>query len=220
MKTAKKNSVFLLFRVSIIKIKFVSKIQKAVANSVIDTIYQIITDGVKKDILHLYTDDDAFTGNLLTIREKKVVNFGSCSYLGLEFDSRLIDASKASIDRFGTQFSESRAYVSIGLYKELEELFRRIFDAPCVITPTTTLGHIANIPILIGASDAVITDQQVHNSVTTAVKLLSGGGTHIEVLRHSRMDILEDRIKFLRNKHHKIWYMPTVFIPCLATPLP
>ena len=177
------------------------------ANSVIDTIYQIITDGVKKDILHLYTDDDAFTGNLLTIREKKVVNFGSCSYLGLEFDSRLIDASKASIDRFGTQFSESRAYVSIGLYKELEELFRRIFDAPCVITPTTTLGHIANIPILIGASDAVITDQQVHNSVTTAVKLLSGGGTHIEVLRHSRMDILEDRIKFLRNKHHKIWYM-------------
>ena len=82
MKTAKKNSVFLLFRVSIIKIKFVSKIQKAVANSVIDTIYQIITDGVKKDILHLYTDDDAFTGNLLTIREKKVVNFGSCSYLG------------------------------------------------------------------------------------------------------------------------------------------
>ena len=177
------------------------------ANSVTDTIDQIITDGVKRGILHLYTEDDAFRGNILTLRGKNVVNFGSCSYLGLEFDERLIAASKAAIDRYGTQFAESRAYVSMGLYEELEELFQRIFDAPCVITPTTTLGHFANIPVLIAASDAVITDQQVHNSVATAVKLLAGTGTHTEVLRHSRMDMLEDRIKSLRNKYKKIWYM-------------
>jgi 7-keto-8-aminopelargonate synthetase-like enzyme len=173
----------------------------------IDTIDQIISDGVRKGILHLYTDDKKLQDNELTLKGKTVINFGSCSYLGLEFDSRLKESSKAAIDHYGTQFSESRAYVSVRLYQELEELLYQVFEAPCVITPTTTLGHIANIPVLISSADAVITDQQVHNSVTTAVKLLSGAGTHVEVLRHNRMDLLEDRIKSLRNKHQKIWYM-------------
>lgn len=176
-------------------------------NTVVETIDQIITDGVKRDILHLYTDDNKFHDNHILLKGQKVVNFGSCSYLGLEFDPRLKEASKKAIDNYGTQFAESRAYVSIGLYKELEELFYCLFDAPCVITPTTTLGHIANVPVLISPSDAIITDQQVHNSVNTAVKLLAASGTHIEVLRHNRMDLLEERIRLLRNKHQKIWYL-------------
>ncbi|MBC7828282.1 MAG: aminotransferase class I/II-fold pyridoxal phosphate-dependent enzyme [Chitinophagaceae bacterium] len=176
-------------------------------NVITDTIDQIISDGVKRGILHLYTDDNILHGNHIMLKGREVVNFGSCSYLGLEFDPRLKEASKAAIDNYGTQFSESRAYVSIKLYRQLEELFDKVFDAPCVITPTTTLGHMANIPVLMSAGDAIITDQQVHNSVNTAVKLLNGGRTHIEVLRHNRMDLLEDRIKSLRGKHDKIWYL-------------
>jgi 7-keto-8-aminopelargonate synthetase-like enzyme len=176
-------------------------------NTIVETIDQIISDGVKKGILHLYTDETQLSGNQIILKGKKVVNFGSCSYLGLEFDPRLKEAAKAAIDNYGTQFSESRAYVSINLYKELEELFYQVFEAPCVITPTTTLGHIANIPVLMSSRDAIITDQQVHNSVNTAVKLLAAAGTHIEVLRHNRMDLLEARIKSLREKHKKIWYL-------------
>ena len=103
-------------------------------NTVVETIDQIISDGVKRDILHLYTDDDKFYDNHILLKGQKVVNFGSCSYLGLEFDPRLKEASKVAIDNFGTQFAESRAYVSISLYKELEDLFNRLFEAPCVIT--------------------------------------------------------------------------------------
>ncbi|HEX7905440.1 MAG TPA: aminotransferase class I/II-fold pyridoxal phosphate-dependent enzyme [Chitinophagaceae bacterium] len=176
-------------------------------NAVIETVDQIISDGVRKGILHLYTDETKLNGNQIILKGKKVVNFGSCSYLGLEFDSRLKEGAKAAIDNYGTQFSESRAYVSINLYRELEELFYQLFEAPCVVTPTTTLGHIANIPVLMSSRDAIITDQQVHNSVNTAVKLLAAAGTHIEVLRHNRMDLLEDRIKSLRDKYQKIWYL-------------
>jgi 7-keto-8-aminopelargonate synthetase-like enzyme len=176
-------------------------------NTIVETIDQIISDGVKKGILHLYTDETQLSGNQIILKGKKVVNFGSCSYLGLEFDPRLKEGAKTAIDNYGTQFSESRAYVSINLYKELEELFYQVFEAPCVITPTTTLGHIANIPVLMSSRDAIITDQQVHNSVNTAVKLLAAAGTHIEVLRHNRMDLLEARIKSLREKHKKIWYL-------------
>src|SRR5206468_2324040 len=38
---------------------------------------------------------------------------GSCSYLGLELDQRLKNAGKDAIDKYGMQFSSSRAYVSI-----------------------------------------------------------------------------------------------------------
>src|SRR6185312_3354095 len=136
-----------------------------------------------------------------------VLNFGSCSYLGLEFDSRIKAGATEAIEKYGTQFSESRAYASLGLYKELENLLEKVFEAYCVITPTTTLGHIANIPVLIDDTDAIIMDQQVHNSVQTAVQIVKARGVHTELVRHNRMDLLETRIKELRSKHKKIWYM-------------
>lgn len=176
-------------------------------NSFYETVDQIVTFGIEKGILHLYTSNDSFKGNNIVLNEKKVLNFGSCSYLGLEFDSRIKAGATEAIAKYGTQFSESRAYASLGLYKELEHLLEKIFDAYCVITPTTTLGHIANIPVLVDDSDAIIMDQQVHNSVQTAVQIVKARGVHIEYVRHNRMDLLETRIKELRSKHKKIWYM-------------
>lgn len=176
-------------------------------NSFYDTVDQIVTYGIEKGILHLYTADQSFDGTGIILNKKQVLNFGSCSYLGLEFDPRIKAAAKDAIDKYGTQFSESRAYVSLGLYKELEYLLEKIFDAYCVITPTTTLGHIANIPVLVDDSDAIIMDQQVHNSVQMAVQLVKARGVHIELVRHNRMDLLETRIKELRSKYKKIWYM-------------
>src|SRR4051812_23451945 len=113
-------------------------------NSFYDTVDQIVTYGVQKGILHLHNEDDQFLGNELILSGHRVVNFGSCSYLGLEFDERLKEGAKRAIDQYGTQFSESRAYVSLKPYVELENLLEQIFEAPCVVTPTTTLGHIAN----------------------------------------------------------------------------
>lgn len=176
-------------------------------HSFYDTVDQIVSYGVQKGILHLYTGESRFDGTGIIINENKVINFGSCSYLGLEFDPRVKAGACDAVAKYGTQFSESRAYVSLGSYKELQHLLEKIFDAYCVITPTTTLGHIANIPVIVEDNDAVILDQQVHNSVQTAVQLVKARGVHIELVRHSRMDLLEERIKELRLKYRKIWYM-------------
>ncbi len=176
--------------------------------SFIDTLQQIAKYGINKKIFHLYTDSKKrIKGNVISLEGKEVINFGSCSYLGLEFDDRLKEASKQAIDDFGTQFSESRAYVSISLYKELESLFEKIFESPVVITQTTTLGHIAAIPVLVGSDDCIIMDHQVHNSVQIAVNLVKSQGVSVELLRHNRIDLLEERIKYLRSKYKKIWYM-------------
>lgn len=176
-------------------------------NAIIETIDQIVSDGVRKGILHLYTEDRQVQGNLITLKDRRVVNFGSCSYLGLEFDKRLSEGAIQAIRAYGTQFSESRAYVSLGIYQELENLFEQIFGLPVVVTPTTTLGHISNIPVLVGRNDAVIMDHQVHHSVQTAVSLVKTKGVYTELLRHGRTDLLEQRILALRAKHKHIWYM-------------
>lgn len=176
-------------------------------SSFYDTVDQIVSYGIEKGILHLFTGEEAFDGTTIVLGGKNVINFGSCSYLGLEFDPRLKQAAKNAIDRYGTQFSESRAYVSLSLYKHLQLLLERIFNAPCIVAPTTTLAHIANIPVMAEHHHAIIMDQQVHNSVQTAVQIVKARGVHVELVRHNRVDLLEDKIIGLKDKYSKIWYM-------------
>jgi len=178
--------------------------------SMIDTIDEIATHGAKKGVFHLNTGNFKINGSKIFLNgeiNKEVVNFGSCSYLGLEFDARLKQAAKDAIDCYGTQFSTSRTYISNRYYKELESLLDKLFDAHAVVTPTTTLGHIGAIPLFVGSNDALILDHQVHHSVQTAVNLVKSKGVHTELVRHNRMDLLEERIKVLRQTHKKVWYM-------------
>lgn len=173
----------------------------------LDIIDDTISAGVQKNLLHLYNDDKLLSGNTISFRERSLVNFGSCSYLGLEFDHRLKNAAKEAVDKFGTQFSLSRAYVSLSLYEQLEKLFKKIFEATCVIAPTTTLAHLANLPVLIDDKDAVIIDQQVHNSVQMAISTVKARGSYTEVIPHNRLDLIEERVRELVKKYSKVWYL-------------
>jgi 7-keto-8-aminopelargonate synthetase-like enzyme len=172
----------------------------------------IISVGVKKGILHLNTLNNRLSAdNKLNLEiNGKVISvnsFGSCSYLGLEMDERLKNASKKAIDEYGTFFSSSRTYLSCRHYQELEELLSQICGSFPVILPTTTLAHLAALPVLIGPNDAVILDHQVHNSVAMAVNLLKTKGVHTELIRHNRTDLLEEKIIKLKQKYKSIWYM-------------
>ena len=176
-------------------------------SSFVDTVDQIASNAKNNGIAHLCTEDAALINNRLTIKGNEVINFSSCSYLGLEFNKRMRMGAKKALDDYGTQFSASRAYVSTKYYRELEHMATKIFGSPTIIAPTTSLGHISAIPVLVHAEDAVILDHQVHQSVQTAVNLVKPRGVHVEMIRHNRMDILEMRVKKLRGKHKKIWYM-------------
>src|SRR5690242_7213649 len=101
-------------------------------HSFYDTIDQIACYGISKGIFHLHTSDQPITGTGIIIDERPILNFGSCSYLGLEFNADIKAASQAAIEKYGTQFSASRAYISLGLYAELQLLLEKIFEASCV----------------------------------------------------------------------------------------
>ena len=179
---------------------------KTVRQNSLDLADQVLTQATLAGALHFYTEDEVLNGRQIQIQGRSVINFGSCSYLGLEKDPRTIQGCIAAAQKHGTQFSSSRAYISDGLYMELESLLVRLFNAHCLVMPTTSLGHISALPALINPGDAIILDHQVHASVQTACQINKARGDCVEMIRHNRLDELEDRIKVLRAKHRHIWY--------------
>lgn len=173
----------------------------------LETLDKIAESGKSLGIILQTTEDEQMDGRTVHVNGRKFINFTNCSYLGLEMDPRLISGVIDATTRYGTQFASSRSYLSMTMYEEVEDLLKKIFKAPVALSQTTSLGHISNIPILVGDHDAVIMDISVHATVQEAVSLLVERGITIERIRHNRMDLLEDRIKELRMTHEKIWYM-------------
>ena len=173
-------------------------------NQILD---QIISDAAGKQLLQQFTQNQTHGGNRVTINNRDMVNFGSCSYLALEQDRTLKSAAADALERFGTQFSSSRTYLSIGLYQELENLLRQLFERPVIVTASTTLGHLAALPVLVGENDAVIMDLQVHSSVQLTAQILKARKVPIHVIKHNDMEHLEKKIKALRGQHKKIWFL-------------
>ncbi len=170
-------------------------------------INSIMEEAREAGIIQQSTQDEIFRRGIINVNGKDLANFGSCSYLGLEQDERIKAAMIDAIQRYGSQFSSSRAYMSIGLYEELNMLLRQIFKAPVIISPTVTLGHLSNIPALIGEKDAIIMDQQVHNSVQSAVAIIAPKLNHVSLIKHNRIDKLEEQIKALQHQYENIWYL-------------
>ena len=137
---------------------------------------------------------------------RPVLNFGSCGYLGLEFDPRLQAGVSEAVRRYGTQFASSRIYMQAPPYAELEHCLGEIFGGHVLVAPTTTLGHAAALPVLVGPQDAVIVDQQVHQSVQMAVDHLRCQGTVIKVIPHSDVNQLEAALA-QHADHARIWYL-------------
>jgi len=163
--------------------------------------------GVSLGLAHLTAEDEQLDGRFLTLRGRRQVNFGSCSYVGLETDLRLKNAACDAVVRYGVQFASSRAYVSCPPYPELERLLGAMFEAPLVVAQTTTLAHFAALPILVGSEDAVICDQLVHSSVQAVLPTLAAAGTACRFVRHNRIDRLDAMVRALGARHRRVWYL-------------
>ncbi|MEM6685615.1 MAG: aminotransferase class I/II-fold pyridoxal phosphate-dependent enzyme [Bacteroidota bacterium] len=173
----------------------------------IDTLNQIIEDGFRRKLVHNFTTPDpALPDSSIVIDDNEMIHFGSCSYLGLEKNEALQNGVVEAVQKYGTQFSSSRGYVSVDLYQELEQLMFQIFQKPAIVSASTTLGHLATIPVLVGKNDAVILDLQVHSSIQMTVQQLKAKNIPIHIIKHNCMESLEKQIQKLSNKHEKIWY--------------
>jgi 7-keto-8-aminopelargonate synthetase-like enzyme len=144
-------------------------------------------------------------GRHIAMQGDRLLNFGSCSYLGLELRPELRESAHRAIDDYGTQFHFSRAYVQCPLYLELEALLEQMTGRPVAIAASTSLAHMAALPVLIRDSDYIVIDQFAHASLHSAVKLVPG--VPLEILRHNRMDQLDALLTRLRGHRGNVWYI-------------
>ena len=160
-----------------------------------------------RGLIHLDAEGDSSNGRLVRLRGRDLVNFGSCSYLGLEVDERLKAGACDAIQRYGTQFSSSRAYVSTPLYAELESLLEQIFRAPVVVAQTTSLGHLATLPVIVGAHDVVLFDVLVHASVQAVLPTLRAANIQCTQVPHNNIERLDELLTNLAGRCEKVWYL-------------
>ncbi len=154
-----------------------------------------------------YLDDVPFNGRTINLHGRDLLHFANCSYMGLETHPSLIEASVEAVRKFGTQTSNSRAMVSLPLYKELEGYLRKAFKGHVVVSQTATLGHCSVLPLLISDTDAIILDAYAHNSVRMAAQLCKANGTFTMLSLHNQIENVEYFVKRLRKDGYRnIWY--------------
>jgi 7-keto-8-aminopelargonate synthetase-like enzyme len=158
-------------------------------------------------LYHLELEDPVLNGRTVTVQSKQLINFASCSYLGLEMDERLKRGAIESIERYGTQFSSSSSYLSLPLYTELRKKYEQIFGAEVIVSPSTTLGHLSVIPTIVSNRDAIVMDKQVHNSVQMAVKIAVANGAKSFTVPHNDMLALKKKVERLSKIYRHVWYM-------------
>jgi 7-keto-8-aminopelargonate synthetase-like enzyme len=167
---------------------------------------EVISDGVRRGMLHNVAEDERLDGRMITLRGRPLVNFGSCSYLGLETHPAMRAGVIDAVERYGTQFSSSRAFLSAPAYAAAERALTALFGRETILTPSTTMGHLAALPTVIESGDVLLLDHQVHHSVQIAAKLVQAQGTRVELIPHNDLRTLQRRLDEYRRDHRRVWY--------------
>lgn len=178
----------------------------ATAEELLQAHDDVFSDGERRGMMYNFAEDDQLDGHHVTVDGRRMVTFGSCSYLGLETEPAMKSAVIDAATRYGTQFSSGRAYIAAPLYRDAEAVLSALFERPALITPSTSLGHMAALPVLVGARDCLVIDHQTHYSVQTAAKLVQAQGSPVTLVPHGDVDRLESTIVELARTHRRVWY--------------
>ena len=163
--------------------------------------------GVDAGLLRNRVEDVALEGPYITLDGKPLVNFGSAAYLALGRDPRLQAAAIDAIERYGTTYSSSTAYTSLPYYPILESKLQQILGAPVVVAQTTTLIHLAVLPVAIAPEDHVLVDAHAHASVSLAATTVRGMGATVESVPHNDVSALRQRLSELAPLGKRVWYL-------------
>ena len=158
-------------------------------------------------LVRMRVEDDVLEGDAITIDGRRLTNFGSCAYNGLNTDPRLKRGAIEAIERFGPVYSSSVAYTSVDLYTRLEGLLERMFEAPVIVPTTTTLGHLSCLPLVAGPGSTVLIDSQAHSSVHLATQVLKSSGIDVTPLPHNDTAALEAAVDEACRSHDQVWYL-------------
>lgn len=176
------------------------------ASEMLATIEAMHGEARARKLFFQTASDGRLRGRDVTLDGRSLLSFSSCSYLGLEHHPKLVTAVHDAVDRWGTQFSSSRGYISAPPYQELEALLSELFGGSVLVTSSTTIGHQIALGVLATEKDAIVLDHQVHHSVQMAATIARANGAQVELVRHNELDRAEEIIARLARIKRTVWF--------------
>ncbi len=124
--------------------------------------------------------DELGPGRWMSVGGRRVMNFGSDSFLGLDQDPRVIDALERGVRTWGTHNGASRAFASVRANVDAEvRLAKWLGTESVLIYPSVTLANLGAIPALMGRNDVLVLDAHAHNSVQEGAKVAAANGAKV-----------------------------------------
>lgn len=104
---------------------------------------------------------------------KKVLMFGSNSYLGLTNHPEIIKAAKEALDKYGTGASGSRLMNgNLDLHEKLESELASFVNKPSATVFSTGFQvNVGTIPSLVGRNDLIVIDEKSHASIIEGCRI-------------------------------------------------
>ncbi len=127
---------------------------------------------------------------VVTMNGKKVLMFGSNSYLGLTNHPKLKEAAKAAVDKYGSGCAGSRFLNgTLDLHIELEEkLAKFVGKDEAIVFSTGMQVNLGVLSSLMGRKDFIISDDANHASIVDGTRL---SFATTRKFKHNNMESLE-----------------------------
>ena len=178
---------------------FKKLIQKELSN--------IKNDGLYKDERIITTAQGT---NIDTATNKNVINFCANNYLGLSYNSSIINAAKKSIDSHGYGMSSVRFICGTqDIHKKLEHKLSEFLGTEDTILYAAAFDANGGVfEPLFNEEDAIISDELNHASIIDGIRLCKAKRYRYS---HNNMQDLEKKLKEARNSRAKVIVTDGVF---------
>jgi 8-amino-7-oxononanoate synthase len=147
---------------------------------------------------------------VVIINGKKVLMFGSNSYLGLTNHPKVKAAAKAAIDKYGTGCAGSRFLNgTLDIHIELENKLARMVNKDAALCYSTGFQvNLGVVSLLAGRHDYLLLDELDHASIIEGSRL-----SFSKVLKfaHNDMDALRNKLKLCHKDRIKLIVVDGIF---------
>lgn len=133
---------------------------------------------------------------VVTMNGKRVLMFGSNSYLGLTNHPKLKEAAKAAVDKYGSGCAGSRFLNgTLDLHLELERVLADyVGKEEAIVFSTGMQVNLGVLSSLLGRKDYIITDEFNHASIVDGTRL---SFATVRKYRHNDMESLEKVLQLI-----------------------
>ena len=153
--------------------------------------------------LPFFRINEGIASNHITVKGRKMINYSTYNYLGLNGMSEINHAVMKALNQYGTSVSGSRLLSGeILLHQKLEQKIADFIGVEdCLVQVGGHSTNVNTIGQLVCSQDLVVCDALVHNSIIQGIRL---SGAKMIRFKHNDMSHLEQILERFRKKFQNV----------------